>query len=430
MMTNSDENVRLNPEEFKIAYKKDAMTKDSYHLVHGVFLIFGIIHLLPVSFFVTENNYWMFKFRNTSVSSNDPEYRSSLQSNFASGTNVAQSIPTVICMILAMVFGYKIKAKLRILTALYVMAACFVVTTCFIRVDTDNWQVGFFAFTMSTLAVMNGILALFQVSSLALLSKFPPAYMKTFLVGQGVGGIFSSALQVIALAAGTSSQASAMVYFVVGTLILVLTIVLYHSVHYQDFYKEILETNTEDTKRDLISVADVTDISAKIWSSLVIVISGALAYVPTHPAIAVLVVSEYKSEWADKYFVAVVTFLFSDICCVVGRILATAINKRPHHSIMALLAVLRMIVFIPLFMFCNAWPRNHQLAVWFPHDWQYILILGSFMISSGYFFNVAFLNVIKLAPESEENSYLIMQTVIGIVGAVFSPLGVLCVNLL
>lgn len=426
----SDESEKLNGnKEFNIVYKKDAMETDTFYLVHVVFLVFGIMHLLPVSFFVTANDYWMYKFRNVTLDTKDPNYRSALQSNFSSGSMVAQSVPTVICMILAMVFAYKIRVKIRILSSLYVLAACFVVSTCFIKINTDKWQAGFFAFTMTTLAVMNGILALFQVSSLALLSKFPPIYMKTFLIGQGVGGIFCSALQVVALIVGTSSEASALIYFLVGTLLTAVTLILYHVVHHQDFYNVIIESNQEDTKRDLISFREVNDISGKIWSSLVMVIAGALAYVPTHPSIAALVVSEYKTDWTEKYFVAVVTFLFSDICCVIGRVLATTIKKKPHHSVLAGMSVIRMIMFVPLFMFCNALPRAH-LSVWFPHDWQYVIILGSFMISSGYFFNMAFLNVIRLAPEAEETSYLIMQTVIGIVGAVFSPLGVLCVNLL
>lgn len=57
--------------------------------------------------------------------------------------------------------------------------------------------------------------------------------MKTFLIGQGVGGIFCSALQVVALIVGTSSEASALIYFLVGTLLTAVTLILYHVVHHQ-----------------------------------------------------------------------------------------------------------------------------------------------------------------------------------------------------
>ncbi|KAG5867039.1 hypothetical protein JTB14_008338 [Gonioctena quinquepunctata] len=388
------------------------------------------MHLLPISFFVTSNDYWMYKFRNTS--STDSNDRSTLQSNFASGSTIAQSVPTVICMIFATVFAYKIKLKKRIVISLSVLVASFAISTGFIRINTEEWQTGFFAITMMTLALMNGILALFQVSTLALLSKFPPAYMKTFLVGQGIGGIFTSALQVLSLALGTSSEASALVYFISGTMMTSFTLALFCVCEKLVFYQFHFKNSLEDTKRDLISYGEFKDISRRIWSSLVIVMAGALAYVPTHPAIAALVVSEFRGNgnpWNEKYFVAVVTFLYSDICSLIGRVIAAWLEKRPSESWLVGLAITRMIIFVPLFMLCNTLPRNH-FPIWFPHDWQYIIILGSFMISSGYFFNIAFLNVIKLAPEDEETSYLIMQTFIGVVGAVFSPLGVLCVNLL
>ncbi|KAJ8935536.1 hypothetical protein NQ314_012740, partial [Rhamnusium bicolor] len=202
---------------------------DKFYLVHLIFLLFGIMHLLPISFFVTANDYWMHKFRNTSLETIDPNDRSKLQSNFASGSIIAQSIPTIICMILSTIFGYRIKARRRVIISLFVLTSSFVLSTGFIKINTDSWQTWFFVMTMAILAVMNGILALFQT-----------------LNGPWLSGI----------------------------------------------------------------------------------------------------------------------------------------------------AIIRMIVFVPLFIFCNALPRSH-LPVLFSHDWQYIVILASFFISSGYLFNIAFLNITK-----------------------------------
>ncbi|CAH1155872.1 unnamed protein product [Phaedon cochleariae] len=425
--------------ESKVIRKQDSNNEtkeigpdDKYYIIYTIMMLFGIMHLLPISFFATANDYWMHKFRNTSLPTIDPRFRSSLQSNFESGSTIAQTVPTVICMVLSTMFAYKIRLRTRVLVSLIVLASCLALATVFIKIDTDAWQIGFFAFTMTILAIMNGILALFQVSTLALLSKFPENYMKTFLVGQGVGGIFSSGLQVVALILGTSSEASAMIYFLIGTLMALVTLILFYVTKHLNFYQYHIGSSLEEVKRDLISLSEVRDIAGKIWSSLVITMAAALAYVPTHPAIAALVASEHRGDhtpWTEKYFVAVITFLFSDICCLVGRILASTLKRRPSDISLAAIAILRMIIFPPLFMFCNALPRSH-LSVWFPHDWQYIIILGSFMISSGYLFNIAFLNVIRLAPENQENAYLIMQTCIGVVGAIFSPLGVLCVHLL
>ncbi|XP_074031885.1 uncharacterized protein [Leptinotarsa decemlineata] len=262
---------------------------DTFLLVHLLFLLLGIMHLLPTTFFVTANDYWMYKFR--SISSNNTNDRSDLQSNFASGSNIASTVPSVVCMVLATVFGYKMKLRTRI----------------------------------------------YKNSS-------------------------------------------------------------FYNFHY--------EKNPEDTKKDIICFVEFKDVSKKIWSSLAIGMAGALAYAPTHPAVAALVVSEFRgneNDWNGRSWF-----------CLKGSLVGRIVDQQD-------------ILFVPLFMFCNTLPRNH-LPVLFPHDWQYVIILGSFMISSGYFFNIAFMNVTRLAPEDEETSYLIMQTFIGIVSAAFSPLGFFALN--
>ncbi|XP_023312446.1 equilibrative nucleoside transporter 3-like, partial [Anoplophora glabripennis] len=276
---------------------------DAFYMVHLLFLLFGIMHLLPISFFVTANDYWMYKFRNTSAETIDPNDRSQLQSYFASGSTIAQSVPTIICLMLSTIFGYKIRARTRVLASLFVLASSFILSTVLIKINTDSWQVLFFALTMTILAIMNGILALFQVSSFVLLSKFPAGYMKTFLIGQGVGGIFSSALQVLSLAIGTSSEASALIYFTLGSILTTATLVLFYVSKNVCYYQYHIDNSVEDTKRDIIKVPELMEVSTRIWSSLVIVTASALAFVPTHPSIASLVVSEYYgqgSSWNGK----------------------------------------------------------------------------------------------------------------------------------
>lgn len=130
------------------------------------------------------------------------------------------------------------------------------------------------------------------MSSFVLLSKFPSEYMKSFLIGQGVGGIFSSALQVLSLAIGTSSEASALIYFMLGSLLTSVTLALFYLSKNMTYYQYHIDNSVEDTKRDIIKVPELIDVSSKVWSSLVIVTASALAFVPTHPSIASLVVSE------------------------------------------------------------------------------------------------------------------------------------------
>lgn len=82
----------------------------------------------------------MYKFRSTSLDKLDPNDRSVLQSNFASGSVIAQAVPTVICLLLATAYGHKIKARIRILVSLAVLVISFIVSTAFIKVNTDECE--------------------------------------------------------------------------------------------------------------------------------------------------------------------------------------------------------------------------------------------------------------------------------------------------
>ncbi|XP_023310016.1 equilibrative nucleoside transporter 3-like [Anoplophora glabripennis] len=115
---------------------------DAFYMVHLLFLLFGIMHLLPISFFVTANDYWMYKFRNTSAETIDPNDRSQLQSYFASGSTIAQSVPTIICLMLSTIFGYKIRARTRVLASLFVLASSFILSTVLIKINTDSCEYG------------------------------------------------------------------------------------------------------------------------------------------------------------------------------------------------------------------------------------------------------------------------------------------------
>ena len=56
--------------------------------------------------------------------------------------------------------------------------------------------------------------------------------------------------------------------------------------------------------------------------------------------------------------------------------------------------MVRMLIFIPVFMLCNAQPRNH-LPVLIPHDYQYIVIILVYSVSGGYLLSRCSYNIAK-----------------------------------
>ncbi|CAH1370039.1 unnamed protein product, partial [Tenebrio molitor] len=71
------------------------------------------------------------------------------------------------------------------------------------------------------------------------------------------------------------------------------------------------------------------------------------------------------------------------------------------------------VIFIPLFLFCNAQPREH-LSVVFGHDYQYIIIMTVFALTNGYLMNMASLIIPKMLPPAKlEDAYQVNMVVTG-----------------
>lgn len=53
-----------------------------------------------------------------------------------------------------------------------------------------------------------------------------------------------------------------------------------------------------------------------------------------------------------------------------------------------IIAPIRFALIVPFIWLCNAQPRHH-LPVWFPHDYQYGIILATYMFTNGALLNWA-----------------------------------------
>ncbi|KAJ8948583.1 hypothetical protein NQ318_007587 [Aromia moschata] len=413
----------------------DHEPEDKYYYVHIVFMLMGLMHFLPMSFFVTANAYWMYKFRNVSAEITDTDERTALQTHFTPGCSISNCIPGLVCIWMSTIFGYKIKARRRVLVSLSILSACFIGATAFVEINTDSWQTLFFVITMISMVLINASNAVIEVAVLVILSKFPQHYMKVYLLGQGFAAIFNSILQIATLAIGTSTIASALLYFICGTLVMVVSLVLYYFTKFNSCYNYHAKSIVENTKRDLLPFSEVKDMLKVVWPSIVTMGLLQMTQSPAHHAITSLVVPEHYgdgSEWNDKYFVPVITFLYGDILTLLGRIAASKINKTFRGSFLNGFLFIRMLIFLPLIYLCNAQPRNH-LPVLFPHDWEYIIILGVFTFTTGYFYNMVFLDIgkyNKVKPEKVEAAFMVFMSVSSVVGALISPISLFSVDLL
>ncbi|KAJ8917739.1 hypothetical protein NQ315_005189 [Exocentrus adspersus] len=370
------------------------------------------------------DNYWMHKFRNVTLGDiTDASKRTTLQSHFASSISMCNTIPNTTFTVIWSLFGHKFKARSRVLAGLGLMTLCFATATIFVEINTDSWQVLLFVITMATLAVINAANATLQVAILVVLAKFPPRYMKFYLFGEGCAAVFNAILQIITLAVGSSTIASGLIYFILGTSLMGLTFIIFYCSNKNEFYTYFVEHFEGDTTRDMLSFSEIKAVLKLVWPSILIYILYDFAKLP-HTPVTTLIVSENYGNgnpWNDIYFVPVITFLLGDTCTLLGR-LASSVGKGLRPSLILVFASVRIIIFLPLVFFCNAQPRKH-LPVLLGHDWEYILLQITYAVTGGYLQNMMYLSVHRLMePEKVADGYLVLLSSICIIGASLSPL--------
>ncbi|XP_018565610.1 equilibrative nucleoside transporter 3 isoform X1 [Anoplophora glabripennis] len=417
----------------KAEKEKDDAPKDRFFYVHILFLIMGLMHMIPYSFFITANAYWMYKFRDVNANLTDASARTLLQTHFSPANSIMHAIVSPATMLMSTFFGFKIKARVRGLMSLSVMSFNFIAATAFVKIDTDSWQVTFFVIIMAFLGMITIANSAISAANLAIISKFPPYYMKVYLFGEGLAGLCSATLQILSLAMGTSTEVSALFYFIAGSSLMVLTLVLFYFSKYNKLFNHYVNSVVEDVNRDVLRLSEIKDLAKQIWAQIVASLLMMLTMSPVTPNITTLVVSENYgsgSEWSDKYFVPVITFLYSDVIGLFGRIASAKYNKIIGGVPFCLFMFVRMVIFVPLIYFCNAQPRNY-LPVLFPHDWQYVLILFFYQFTGSFAFNLLFLDVGKVVgPKKAEDAYLVMMSIMSLSTVLLLPVGMFSVDLL
>lgn len=398
----------------------------------------------------------MFKFRDTSVNGTAP--LTPLQVSFASDLNVASALPNTLFLILNSFIGYLIPLKYRMLGSMLLIFVFFGVTTAFVEVDTDSYQKLFFALTMITVVLMNMGAAVLSGGLFGLVGQFPTEYITAVVSGQSLGGIFAALTEIIALTLGASAQYSAFIYFIIGTVVMLISIQSYVIMSRTVFFKhftrdrtsceqeerlvrdrEVDELEEEEevechqSRRVDTPDGDLQQVMKKIWKYGLLEFCVFSVTVSIYPAVTVLITSTGKGNghlWNDVYFVTVVNYLIFNSGDYLGRILAGLIEWPKNRPNLLLFVALLRGAWIPLFMLCNAQPRE-SLPVYFDSDVVYILLMVVFAISNGYLANMGLMCAPKQVREQErERASSMMAAFLGIGLAFGSALSLILVKLL
>lgn len=419
-----DDSDNENPESLalgdNIPLYKPLEPKDKFYTVYFIFYLLGIVTILPWNFYITANDYWMYKFRDihrTNVTTaSEVTNKTQLQAEFTSYINAASAIPNLLFLILNTAISHRVSLNKRILGSLIFMFLFMIETLVFVLIDTDEWQYMFFLITLLTVVLLNICSAVMSGSLFGVVGNFSPIYITATIGGQALGGIFAAIAEIISLAIGASSTHSALVYFIIGNITIAFAILCYIVLIKTVFFKYHVEDKILNIS-DFSSSSTVLDIShkiilRKIWVHGVSMFSVFAITLSVYPAVTVLIDSEGKghgNRWNDVYFVPTIAYLLFSIGDYLGRLIAGRFQKPKNESIFLILSLSRFI-FIPLMMLCNAHPRRYW-AVVFDKDYQYILILFMCALSNGYLANLTAILAPRKVDDFEKEVASSMMTV-------------------
>lgn len=383
---------------------------DKYNFTYAVFYLLGMTTLLPWNFFVTAEDYWHYKFRN--VSSNDTNALTPRQLEFQSDLSIAASVPSTLFLVLNAGFGHWVPLRVRMVGSLVMMFFIFIGTTTMAQVDTDQWQDTFFLITLASVVVINAFSATMSGGLFGIAGQFSSDYMSAVVSGQALGGIFTAAADIIAISFGAPPTATGFVFFIVGTLMLFLSLMMYVVMSKTLFFKYYTSPRTlvkssldvDEMSRELLPRQNPTFIGVlrKMW---LYGFSEWLVFATTlsiYPAVTILVGSQAPGHrWNDVYFLPVVNYLLFNTGDYIGRVIAGFLEWPSHSPFLISILSIARIAFVPTILLCNIRP-HHNFPIMIHSDYIFIALMAGFALSNGYLANVALIGAPKAVEQPEK----------------------------
>uniref|UniRef100_G3MQG6 Equilibrative nucleoside transporter 1 n=1 Tax=Amblyomma maculatum TaxID=34609 RepID=G3MQG6_AMBMU len=374
---------------------------DRYYFVKNVFLLLGMVVILPWNFTTNASDFWMYKFRNISAPYDYSfTHKTPLQAHIFGAFSVASTFPSLVAVYLGTLFNHKIRQETRNILGFSLCIAFFVVLTAFVKVNTDNWQVEFFILSVVLVGLLNMFVSWLQGGIMGLATLLPSEYMHNLVIGMAVGGLFASILQIICLLGHTDPTTAGLGYFLCAIAVFIVALACFVAMLYTDFFIHSMK-HPEASIQSMVTFGDL-EISVspllvlrKVWPQAMSALYVLCVTQSVFPAITVLVVSSNVgsgSLWTGRFFQPVCCYLLFNTGDLCGRIACSYLPLDERHEKVVLFLSLARTIFIPLFMLCNAHPR-YYLPVIFDSDIAFVLLMTTFAFSNGYLLCAAMLQV-------------------------------------
>ncbi|KAL8187001.1 UNVERIFIED_CONTAM: hypothetical protein K2H54_026768 [Gekko kuhli] len=330
------------------------------------------------------------------------------------------------------------------------------VITVLVKVDTSSWTPQFFVITLACVAIISSATTVFSSSVFGLTGCFPMQNSQALISGQAMGGTVSAVASVVDLASASSVTDSALAYFLMADVFIVLCIGMYlilpkleYSRYYIKCHKDSRQTACilpGDDLEEGDSAAGTTRVMTPRTDSIggvpplraILDKTGVLGFcvfyvyfisIMIFPAVSSGIESVTKDMgglWTDKYFTPLTSFLlynFADWC---GRQITVWIQvPGPKSKLLPAMVLLRTFL-VPIFMLCNYQPRMYITRVLFAQDVYPVVFTVLLGFSNGYLSTLSIIYGPKVTPKelSESTGVLLMVFMqLGLaMGAAFSVL--------
>ncbi|XP_022093011.1 equilibrative nucleoside transporter 1-like isoform X2 [Acanthaster planci] len=367
-------------------------------VTYTICFVLGMCSVLPWNMFITAVTYFDYKFHNVSGNGTG---RTSLETSFESYFSVAAMVPNLIFQMINLAVQHRISLQIRVMVPLIGMLILFVLTTTLAKVDTDEWQIWFFAVCMCSVILINVCGAVYQGSVFGLAGILPRRYMQAIMSGQGMGGILPSLLSIVSIAATSDPEESGFIYFLCSVVCILITITAFlvlpkikYAAHYLNKHAEMTKVKKS---RELESTESFEKVKhhqkppfaeifwkIKVPAVMVLVVFAVTLGLFPGTLSSVKAVNTNNKKWAHEYFSPVACFLVFNTMDFTGRSLAVIEWPKPNHMPVISILVLLRFAFFPLFAFCNLQNDNAPSRVFFSNDAYFIVFNVLFGLTNGY----------------------------------------------
>ncbi|TDG44847.1 hypothetical protein AWZ03_008744 [Drosophila navojoa] len=406
-----DERCLLERDQDEIVQLTNAPTSGAA-LTYYVFYLLGIGTMTPWNFFVTAEDYWKYKFRNTTLNETQPdEELTPLQKSFACDLALTATISGTTFLLLNAVYGHHVSLRTKMLGTMLTILVLFGITTGFVEVNTDRWQEQFFLITLIIVVILNISAATMSGALYGVAGLFPSEDMTAVVSGQALGGIITASALLLVLAFDSGPSTTAFVFFIMGAVLILGCIVCYVLMARQAYFKYYLaggdkfkvisalppshSREGEDTGVALEPI--FKQVLGKIYVQAACLVLLYATTLSVYPSVTVLMQSEHSanhSEWTDVYYLPVVNYLFFNCGDYFGRLLAGWLQCPKNRHTTLLWTVVR-VALVPCFLCSNS--SEHQfLPTLVKHDYTFMAMVVIFGLSNGYLTNI----LLIMAPRS------------------------------